>query len=32
MKPERLAALIEKFSSRRIVVLGDFFLDKYLDV
>lgn len=32
MKPERLVALIEKFPSRRIVVLGDFFLDKYLDV
>ncbi|MFC1543129.1 bifunctional heptose 7-phosphate kinase/heptose 1-phosphate adenyltransferase [Candidatus Neomarinimicrobiota bacterium] len=32
MKPERLAVLIERFSSRRIVVLGDFFLDKYLHV
>jgi len=29
---ERLAELIGRFSSQRIAVLGDFFLDKYLDV
>lgn len=31
MTPERLEELIEKFSTRRIAVIGDFFLDKYLD-
>ncbi len=29
---ERLAELIGRFSTRRIAVLGDFFLDKYLDI
>lgn len=29
---ERLAKLIDRFPSRRIAVVGDFFLDKYLDV
>jgi len=32
MTPERLDQLTQPFSSRRIAVLGDFFLDKYLDV
>lgn len=32
MAPERLAQLIERFGRLRIAVLGDFFLDKYLDV
>ena len=32
MNTERLQQLIERFSSRRIAVLGDFFLDKYLEV
>ena len=32
MSPERLAQLIERFGRLRIAVLGDFFLDKYLDV
>ncbi len=32
MKPERLQQLLEQFPSRRVAVLGDFFLDKYLDV
>jgi rfaE bifunctional protein kinase chain/domain len=32
MSPERLAELIDSFSCVRIAVLGDFFLDKYLDV
>jgi bifunctional ADP-heptose synthase (sugar kinase/adenylyltransferase) len=32
MAPERLAQLIERFSRLRIAVLGDFFLDKYLDI
>jgi bifunctional ADP-heptose synthase (sugar kinase/adenylyltransferase) len=32
MSPDRLAELIEKFPRLRIAVLGDFFLDKYLDV
>jgi bifunctional ADP-heptose synthase (sugar kinase/adenylyltransferase) len=32
MKPERLAQLIERFPRLRVAVLGDFFLDKYLDV
>lgn len=30
--PERLTALLERFPSRRVAVVGDFFLDKYLDV
>ena len=29
---ERLAELIDRFPQQRIAVLGDFFLDKYLDV
>ena len=29
---ERLAELIERFGRQRIAVLGDFFLDKYLDI
>lgn len=32
LSPARLADLIGLFRSRRIAVLGDFFLDKYLDV
>lgn len=32
MLPQRLDELISRFPSRRIAVLGDFFLDKYLDV
>jgi bifunctional ADP-heptose synthase (sugar kinase/adenylyltransferase) len=32
LSPDRLAELIEKFPRLRIAVLGDFFLDKYLDV
>ena len=32
MAPERLAQLIGRFGRLRIAVLGDFFLDKYLDV
>jgi len=32
MPPERLIELIEKFPQLRIAVIGDFFLDKYLDV
>ena len=32
MTPERLAELIASFPSRRIGVIGDFFLDKYLEV
>jgi bifunctional ADP-heptose synthase (sugar kinase/adenylyltransferase) len=32
MSPDRLEELTEKFSHLRIAVLGDFFLDKYLDV
>ncbi len=32
MSPERLNALIARFPQARIAVLGDFFLDKYLDV
>lgn len=32
LSSERLDELLERFRSRRIVVLGDFFLDKYLDV
>ena len=31
MKPERLQELLSLFPARRIAVLGDFFLDKYLD-
>ncbi|MDX1966174.1 MAG: PfkB family carbohydrate kinase [Planctomycetaceae bacterium] len=32
MTPERLQELMDSFSERRIAVLGDFFLDKYLEV
>ena len=32
MSADRLNELIERFASLRIAVLGDFFLDKYLDV
>lgn len=32
MTPERLSKLLAKFPTRRIAVIGDFFLDKYLDV
>lgn len=32
MTPERLAGLVRGFPRSRIAVLGDFFLDKYLDV
>ena len=32
LEPERLAELIWRFPAARIAVLGDFFLDKYLDV
>ena len=32
MSPERLAELVARFARARIAVLGDFFLDKYLDV
>jgi rfaE bifunctional protein kinase chain/domain len=32
MAPERLVQLVERFGRLRIAVLGDFFLDKYLDV
>ncbi len=31
MTPERLQELLELFPSRRIAVVGDFFLDKYLE-
>lgn len=31
MTPERLQELLGRFPSRRIAVIGDFFLDKYLD-
>jgi len=31
MRPERLAELTQRFPSLRVAVLGDFFLDKYLD-
>lgn len=31
MTPERLAQLVDQFSSRRIAVIGDYFLDKYLE-
>jgi rfaE bifunctional protein kinase chain/domain len=30
--PDRLAELLDRFAQARIAVLGDFFLDKYLDV
>jgi rfaE bifunctional protein kinase chain/domain len=32
LSPHRLTELIGRFASRRVAVLGDFFLDKYLDV
>lgn len=32
MDPKRLGELIERFSRARIAVVGDYFLDKYLDV
>lgn len=32
MTPERLRELLETFRTRRIAVVGDFFLDKYLEV
>ncbi len=32
MRPDRLQELIRRFSNCRVAVLGDFFLDKYLDV
>ncbi|OYW17261.1 MAG: carbohydrate kinase [Planctomycetales bacterium 12-60-4] len=32
MTPERLQELLSSFADRRIAVLGDFFLDKYLEV
>lgn len=32
MKRERLEELLAKFPTRRIAVIGDFFLDKYLEV
>ncbi len=32
LTPGRLAELIARFPTRRIAVVGDFFLDKYLDV
>ncbi len=32
MKPERLAEIVGKFAACRVAVMGDFFLDKYLDV
>ncbi|MCC7423098.1 MAG: carbohydrate kinase [Planctomycetaceae bacterium] len=32
MTPARLDELLSRFRSRRIAVVGDFFLDKYLDV
>ena len=32
LQPERIEHLISHFPSRRIAVIGDFFLDKYLDV
>ncbi len=31
MTPERLSQLLAQFPSRRIAVIGDFFLDKYLE-
>lgn len=32
MTPERLLELLSKFRTRRIAVIGDYFLDKYLEV
>jgi rfaE bifunctional protein kinase chain/domain len=32
MTPERLAEIIARFPQARIAVIGDFFLDKYLDI
>ncbi|MCH2201177.1 MAG: PfkB family carbohydrate kinase [Fuerstiella sp.] len=32
LSPDRLKALTERFSTCRIAVVGDFFLDKYLDI
>ena len=32
LSPQRLTELLDRFSAARIAVLGDFFLDKYLDV
>jgi bifunctional ADP-heptose synthase (sugar kinase/adenylyltransferase) len=32
LSPDRLAELIARFPTRRIAVVGDFFLDKYLEV
>ena len=32
MSSERLAELVTRFAQSRIAVIGDFFLDKYLDV
>ncbi|HEV8003644.1 MAG TPA: PfkB family carbohydrate kinase [Planctomycetaceae bacterium] len=32
MKRDRLEELLARFASRRVAVLGDFFLDKYLEV
>jgi len=32
MSPDRLAELLARFARLRIAVIGDFFLDKYLDV
>ena len=32
MQLDRLQSLLEQFPRRRIAVLGDFFLDKYLEV
>lgn len=32
MTPDRLTQLVSTFPSRRIAVIGDFFLDKYLEV
>lgn len=32
MTPERLSSLIAQFPTRRVAIIGDFFLDKYLEV
>lgn len=32
LRPERLEELLARFPSRRLAVVGDFFLDKYLEV
>ncbi|HET6325513.1 MAG TPA: carbohydrate kinase, partial [Planctomycetaceae bacterium] len=32
MKRDRLEELLARFASRRVAVMGDFFLDKYLEV